>query len=81
MDYRGYHIFAEVSINQVWDFEETEDGRMHLIRFVTDGGVDEDNVADFTVEDPNGQQLDGFAETVVEAKTMIDAAIRASVRA
>lgn len=70
MEYRGYKIIAEINVNEQWDFEEV-DGGIHLTGYIDGGGADEDNLADFLVEDPEGDDVD-YRDTLAEAKLLID---------
>jgi hypothetical protein len=40
MQYKGYSIIAEVSVNEQWEFEETDQG-IRLTGFIDNGGADE----------------------------------------
>lgn len=70
MHYRGYHIIAEINVNSQWEFEE-ENGFIHLTNHIDDGEADEDNLADFLVQDPDGEDVD-WRDTLAEAKQLID---------
>lgn len=70
MNYKGYHIIAEINVNSQWDFDE-ENGFIHLTNHIDDGEADEDNLADFLVQDPEGDDVD-WRDTLAEAKKLID---------
>ena len=74
MDYKGYHIIAEINVNSQWDFDEDENGNIALTNHIDEGEADEDNIADFLVEDPEGDQVD-WRDTLEEAKALIDETI------
>lgn len=71
MNYKDYHIIAEVNVNSQWDFEELANGSINLTEHISDGEADEDNLADFLVERPDGEHLD-WADTLEDAKKLID---------
>jgi hypothetical protein len=74
MQYKGYSIIAEVSVNEQWEFEETDQG-IRLTGFIDNGGADESGIEDFLVLDENGDYPDWATDnytTVEEAKAAID---------
>jgi len=74
MDYKGYQIIAEINVNSQWYFTEDDHGNIELLSHIDQGEADEDNLADFLVYDPEGEQVDG-RDTLAEAKQLIDETI------
>lgn len=74
MDYKGYHIIAEINVNSQWDFDADDDGNIELTSNLGEGDADEDNLADFLVQDPEGDEVD-WADDLEGAKALIDADI------
>lgn len=72
MDYRSYHIIAEVRVNEGWDFTEDSQGLVHITTFLYRGKANSIQIEGFTIEDENGSQIDEYPDTLVEAKEIID---------
>lgn len=75
MTYRGYTIIAELNVNSQWDFELDKDGAIQLTDFIDNGDADPDNLADFLVVDPDGDDVD-WRDTLEDCKELIDATIK-----
>jgi hypothetical protein len=75
MDYKGYHIIAEINVNSQWDFTERENGTIEIFSHIDQGEADEDNLADFLILDPEGEDI-GWHDTLAGAKLMVDVEIK-----
>lgn len=76
MIYRKYQIIVELNVNSQWDFElDKTDGHLYLTNHIDDGEADEDNIADFLVYDPDGDEVD-WRDTVDDCKKLIDETIK-----
>lgn len=76
MDYKDYQILAEVNINAQCSFELDADGEpdndtIVALTVESEGDVDIDNLADFIVYNPDGDDI-GYTDTFAEAKALVD---------
>lgn len=77
MIYKGYSIIVELNVNSQWDFELDEGKFIYLTNHIDDGEADIDNIADFLVIDPDGENMD-WRDTVDECKALIDSQIKSA---
>lgn len=77
MEYKGYTIIAEINVNSQWQFDVTDNqGNIALTNHISDGEADEDNIADFLVQDPDGEDVD-WRGNFLEAKVLVDQMVKA----